>query len=454
MSIVVNTNISSINAQRSLNTVGRSLDKALERLASGLRINRAADDAAGLAIADGIQAQVRGLGQAIRNASDGLSVAGTAEGALTTQVGILQRIRELAVQAANDINSAENRNAIQQEIDAQIEELTRLGNTTEFNGLQLLNGTFSNKKLQVGAYASQTISMSIGDFRAYNMGKIATSTGAAVVATVKIATGSLQINGIDVQAAQSDGTSTYEADGSAIAKAAAINAAAGQTGVTATANAATTTSTSALSGTGQITATAKLVINNVTVVEGASDQFTAAAGDSTGVLRNHINAFSNETGVVASLSGSGATAKLVLTAADGRNINMAVTAGTGDLARLGWATSTVNAGGTISLTSNEQFLVQSTSTDMIGFADGTAVAPDPNKAISMVDVTDQTNASEAIQIVDSALKDIADAQASLGAIVNRLENTISNLEVSIENLSASESRIRDADFAKETASLT
>jgi len=444
MSIVVNTNTSSINAQRSLNVVNRSLDKALERLASGLRINHAGDDAAGLAIADGLQAQTRGLTQAVRNASDGLSVVGTAEGALTTQTTVLQRIRELAVQAANDINSTTNRAEIQSEITAQVAELTRLGNTTEFNGQALLNGTFSNKLLQVGAYSGQTISVTIGDFRAAAMGNIAQTTGVAVTTTLNAsgATITTAKGGMTLGTSQADGISTADAAGSAIAKATAVNAAYSTTGVSASV-VATSTSGAAITG-GTVGAAATMAINGISV---AIANVVVVGADTTGSLRGAINAKSNETGVVATLN---ATNNIVLTAADGRNIQLVTTGTTAPITGFA-ATNTVYGGG-LKLSSDMAFTIAG-ATGVLGIAAGT-YALDPNLAVNKIDVTTQTGADTAISIIDAALKKVADAEGTLGALTNRLENTISNLQVSIENLSASESRIRDADFAAETAALT
>jgi len=457
MSIVVNTNVSSINAQRQLNKVGKSLDTAMERLASGLRINHAGDDAAGLAISNGLDSQVRGLTQAVRNANDGLSVAGVAEGALNTQVEILQRIRELSVQAANDINSGDNRSAIQDEIDAQVSELTRLGNTTTFNGINLMDGSFSNKQLQVGAYASQAISMTLGDFRSSGMGAMATTSGqVAVVGANQLGAvsntapsggaGALLINNTVIGASQADGVSFANSTSSAIAKAAAINASASTTGVTATANAAKYSSVTNMAVGGPFTtATADSFKINGTEVLGVSG-IVVQVGDSTGTLVARINQFSNTTGVVASVSAN----KMVLTAADGRNITTTVSAGAGATIT-GAAAGTYT--GTVSVSSNSDITLAGTQLTDIGFlATQTSAVATGN--LTTVDVTTQTGANNAITSIDSALKKVNTMLAGLGAITNRLNNTINNIQVTVENLSASESRIKDADFATETANMT
>ncbi|HOE97031.1 MAG TPA: flagellin, partial [Candidatus Sumerlaeota bacterium] len=180
MALPVNTNVSSINAQRNLQRSTLALGKSLERLSSGLRINRAGDDAAGLAISEGLRSQIRGLTQAVRNANDGLSLIGTAESAIGTYTDILQRVRELAIQSANDTNSHNNRQALNEESQQLLEELQRIATTVEFNGSRLLDGTFQAKQLQVGAQANQTISIDTGNLLTHNLGKVARATGSAV----------------------------------------------------------------------------------------------------------------------------------------------------------------------------------------------------------------------------------------------------------------------------------
>ena len=180
MALTVNSNIASINAQRNLGKSTLSLNKSLERLSSGLRINRSGDDAAGLAISEGLRSQIRGLNQAVRNANDGLSLIGTAESAMNTYTDILQRIRELAIQSANDTNSPQNRQAMNAETIQQLEELQRIATTVEFNGTSLLDGTFTSKQLQVGAQANQTISINMGDLRTSEIGQVAKVQTSAV----------------------------------------------------------------------------------------------------------------------------------------------------------------------------------------------------------------------------------------------------------------------------------
>ena len=178
MPLIINTNIASLNAQRNLGLSNSNLAKSLERLSSGLRVNRAADDAAGLAIADKLNFQVRGLNQATRNAGDAASLVQTAEGALSVATNVLGRLRELAVQSASDTNSASDRLTLKNEADGLISELNRLANTTQFNGSNLIDGSFSSGKIQVGANAFQTISFSLADIRTAQIGKFASFSGA------------------------------------------------------------------------------------------------------------------------------------------------------------------------------------------------------------------------------------------------------------------------------------
>jgi flagellin len=170
MAITINTNVASLNAQRNLNTSQSSLNTSMQRLSSGLRINSAKDDAAGLGISDRMTSQIRGLNQAVRNANDGISLAQTAEGALQESTNILQRMRELAVQSANDTNSEEDRTSLNEEMSQLIDELDRIADTTTFNGRGLLNGSVAGALFQVGADAGQQISMSIASADATALG--------------------------------------------------------------------------------------------------------------------------------------------------------------------------------------------------------------------------------------------------------------------------------------------
>ena len=451
MPLIVNSNIPSLNAQRNLSKAVSGMAKSLERLSSGMRINRAGDDAAGLAISETLRAQVRGLDQAARNANDGISLIGTAEGALNETVNILQRMRELSVQAASDTNSSENRATLQSEVEQLVSEMTRIGNSVQFNGKNLLDGTFTDQSLQIGAFANQTMSFSLTDMRATALGATADVTGGE--ATDELAAGDLIINGVDVGTTTSsmDSVSTQDAASSAISIAYAINDAAGSTGVTATVGEATWTG----SATGTITAvnlggsgsTDTLQINGEYIVA------TVVAGDDGDALVDAINAESATTGVTATVNGD---ADLVLTAADGRNIAITTTGSAATALKIAASGNLAEATdikrGTVDLQADETIGISGDNVAYAGLSAGSTTV-DSSTAVYSLDVTTASGAASAITHIDYALGQVNDARAEMGALTNRLESTISNLRTTAENLSASESRIRDADFAAETASM-
>ena len=359
MAAIINTNVISLNAQRNLNSSQNALATTLQRLSSGLRINSASDDAAGLAISERMTSQIRGLNQAVRNANDGISMSQTAEGALGEIGNNLQRIRELAVQSRNASNSASDRTALNNEVQQLKAEIDRVASTTTFNGIKLIDGTFTHQAFQVGANVGETISItglvnaqttSLGTTTTY----ASTVTGVAATAftagTDDIAAGDIKINGVDIGAITAAGGAP--AQGAAVA--AAINLATGATGVTASADAA-----------GLVT----------------------------------LNSVSSE-GIEIAFSGAANTARTGLTAA--------TTA----------ATTTVTQ----------------------GFAS------------LAIDTT--ANTDVAIASMDSALSALNAARADLGAYQNRFSSAVANLQTTAENLSASRSRIMDADFAAETAALS
>lgn len=445
MAQVVNTNVASLNAQRNLNSSQKTMQTAIQRLSSSLRINSAKDDAAGLAISERMTAQVRGMNQAIRNANDGISLTQTAEGAMSETTNILQRMRELSLQSANSTNNAGDRGAIQQEISQLQNEMNRIANNTEFNGQRILDGSFSSASFQVGANANQTINFAIANVKASAIGGIASQTGsnvsAAAATDITIAVGGGPATSIATSAnftgnAQQDATSAY-------AKAAAINDA-GITGVSVTASTTGTQTVGPIGGTAADTYS--LSVNGVAIFTN-EDVATALTNSQ---LRDAINNASGQTGVIASLNGG----DLTLTANDGRNI--AVTeSGTGFTAGTDGLTVT---GGDFAATLRGTLSISSTDTLAIGGTVATvglsaSIAKD-SLGIDTLDVSTAAGAQSAILRIDSALSSLASYRAGLGALQNRFESTISNLSNVSENLSAARSRIQDADFAAETANLT
>ncbi len=316
MAQIINTNIASLNAQRNLNASQSQLSTSLERLSSGLRINSAKDDAAGLAISSRFTTQINGLNQAIRNANDGISLAQTAEGALDASGDSLQRIRQLALQSANSTNSASDRAALNAEVQALLTEIDRVGQTTQFNGTSILDGTFSSAQFQVGANANQTINVSVAGATTDILGAFQV-TSSAVTSSAFDGAG-FTINGVEVGVSAATSAAGVTA-ASAAAKATAINSVSNQTGVTAT---ATNTVTGIASIPGSSLANGALTINGISVgaIAKATDGSAVTQGRNA---RDAINAVSTQSGVTATADAS--TGVLTLTASDGRDITLAGT---------------------------------------------------------------------------------------------------------------------------------
>ena len=449
MSSFINTNINSLNAQRNLSMNQASLSTSMERLSSGLRINSAKDDAAGLAISQRMTAQINGLNQASRNANDAISLSQTAEGALGSISDNLQRMRQLAVQAANGTNSASDRQAIQAEVSQLQQEINRVAGTTQFNGTNLLDGTLTNTGFQVGANADQTISLSIASAKGTDIGNY-TSTSVAALSTAQTAAANggtgdtFQISG-NGQVGASITTTSGE---SASSIAASINGETSSTGVTAT---ALTTATITAIGNGNVAFT--LQGANASAV---NINATVSNGDYSSVAQA-INAQSAQTNITAALNSSGG---LVLTDASGEDIKIttadstgmqaaSIAGSSGSAVALTGGTATV--GGAITLSSSSGYSVNDTAGATI-FANGANGGSLTSVASITVDTV--SGATAALNTIDAALNNINSQRANLGAIQNRFTSTISNLATSTDNLTASRSGIQDADFAQETANLS
>ena len=465
MPLSINTNISSLTAQRASGKVQDQLSTAMSRLSSGLRINSAKDDAAGLAISERFTSQIRGLNQAARNANDGISLAQTAEGALASVGDNLQRIRELAVQSANATNSASDRVALQAEATQLISEVQRVSSQTEFNGVKLLDGSFNAQAFQVGANAGQTVSInSVVDSRTTALGSNTlvadgTVTGNVLVSATAVSTGNTVGAETDLALTTSGGTTSaiaYAANAGADQIATAINNAASGIGVSATASNSTT-----LAG-----LTAGTVTFNLVGGTGAASTaaISAAVVDPNDLsnLATSINSASNTTGITASFTG-GNKNSLTLTTADGRNISIGTfansTAGN-QTASFGGSTLTEGAAGTANAVATGTVSLSSSKGAILTAGAGADVfaAAGANTStlttLATVDISTFAGATSALNVLDSALAQVNNGRADLGAIQNRFASTISNLHTSSENLSASRSRIQDADFAMETANLS
>ncbi|SHG45022.1 flagellin [Massilia sp. CF038] len=476
MAASINTNIASLNSQRNLNQSQGALSTSLQRLSSGLRINSAKDDAAGLAISERFTSQIRGLNQASRNANDGISLAQTAEGGLQTSGDLLQRVRELAVQAANGTNSASDRASLQNEVAQLKQELSRVANTTQFNGQNVLDGTLAAAQFQVGANANQTITISIASAKGSDIGSNnlqsqaaladTTSSGVATGAGTGFAVNRVVAQVITVAGNGTSATATIGNGDSALKVATAINATSSTTGVTA--QGATEATLSGLAAAGTITFELK-GSNGTPVAIGA----TVSSVTDLSAITTAINAQSANTGIFAIGSGAsitlrneqgediqianfnntaGATGTIDLTGRDAFS-SLSTTPAVGAAATLvpaGNDSSTV--GGQVKFGSSSGYTV---STSVAGslFA---ATTPNASQlsAVSTIDVSTTEGANNALAVVDAALTTINNSRASLGALQNRFAATINNLNTTSENLSAARSRIQDTDFATETANLT
>jgi flagellin len=457
MAISINSNITSLNAQRNLNNTTNTLSNSMKRLSSGLRINSAKDDAAGLSIANRMSSQVRGLNQAARNANDGISMAQVAEGAMQEVSNNLQRIRELSVQAASDSNSASDRTALNDEVTQLVAEINRVATTTSFNGTNLLDGTFGESKIQVGANNGETIDVSMVNVKTDSLGVGSNSSYSAKVTGVAVsgglAAGDLTINGYQIGATTADGVSHAAASGSAIAIANAINARAGDTGVTAAVEIA---EVAGVAASGFNTA----VIDEGVLINGVNIGALSAAGDAASRANDMaaaINAVSDQTGVTATFDTT--SGKVELTSIDGRNITIetgtGMTSAVTGLGAAASATATTRSSVNLSSASSDGITIGGDAQGNAGLTDGhTGATATAGAGVSSLDLTTQAGASSAIDIVDAALANIDSARADLGAIQNRFESTISNLQNVSENVSAAKSRIMDADFAAETAAMT
>ena len=497
MASVLNTNMPSINTQRKLSKAQSALDKSLERLSSGLRINTARDDAAGLAISERMTAQVRGLTVATRNANDGVSMAQTAEGALAEMGDILQRIRELAVQSANATNSAGDRKSLNDEVNQLVAELNRFANTTEFNGMKLLNGDDPVSAFHVGANSNQTIVATTTDFRtskygSYQIGNatVTSSTAGAgkgvsisnaVAGTNAVANSSIQVTGAAVSVGgtmtlngpNASGSVSLSVSDSAADIASKINSQ-DLTGIKATAR--TETMIGFTTGDYTIEISTTNATSNSANTETATISFsvfgTPNIGSSAEALTDAVNAFneqSSKTGITAKLND--AKTGIILENDEGKNINITLknpantiymgNQSSGVSAAIGASgTATFTAAGQVTLDSARSYSVTLAASMNIqagvlsGGSMGAGTYGSTLQRVDSLDITTIKGANDAIHICDSAIDAVNAQRAKYGALQNRFEHTISNLQTSHENVSAARSRIQDADYAAETAALS
>jgi len=454
MSFRINTNVAALTAHMYTLNNNKGLDTSLTRLSSGLRINKAADDASGLAIANQLGAQANGLGQAIRNANDGINLVQTADGALGEYTKIINTVRTKSIQAASDGQNANSRKTIQQDITKLLQEAQNIAKTTSFNGQNLLDGNFANKNFQVGAYANQTVGITIGNAQTTVIGQFAEAVGSTVVPTATtIGTNDLKINGTELKTALTTASSASNIGS-------AINEISSSTGVTAAAN------TQVVGGLdvagGSITA-GTVFINGKDL-----GSVTFSNNDSTGTLVTAINNLQSQTGVTASISNN----KLVLTDASGGDIKLSTTAAGGTVtasaAGMFGAGSTVslNGGtaaaltevskGAITLDSDNAIaatIIGSTTLADFGLASLASGSFSLSNALSDINVSTYKGAQKAIKITDAALRQIDAVRSNIGSTQNQLQSTVRNISVTQVNVTSAKSSIMDVDFGAESANF-
>ena len=455
MAIYLNTNIVSMMAQQNLSNAQTQMATAIQQLSSGLSINSAKDNAAGYAIATVMGSQLGGYAQATRNANDAISLAQTASGAMQSIINNLQTMRSLAVQSANSTYSNANRASMNAEVQQLSSEIQRVAMSTKFNGVNLLDGTFTAQSFQIGANntANSVIQLSgISSMQTSQLGSAGSSYQATVTGTATTAAltaGALTLNGIQVGASVAGAAPGQTAD-SAYSIANAINAVSSSSGVTATANATTVTGTTATAFAG--VAAGKFSINGVSVGAVAAGANAAGEGANTAAA---INLISAQTGVTATANAT--TGAVTLTAADGRDIALTQNGTYATLAAdTGLAVGPTNGTVTLNSTGSAGIVLSGGTPADAGFTAGTTAATTTSSvnSIAAMNVSTQANAQQAITTIDGAINTVLQVQGLLGAVQNRLTSVVSNLATSTQNLTAAQSQIQSTDFAAVTATLT
>ena len=532
MSLSVNTNITSLGVQKNLNKASDALSTSMSRLSSGLKINSAKDDAAGLQIANRLTSQINGLNVAVKNANDGISIAQTAEGAMQESTNILQRMRELALQSAHGSNSDDDRTSLNQEFTALSGELNRISNTTTFGGKNLLDGSFQNTSFQVGSSANETISFGMGNLSASGLkgsyssaavtgnamqGMAASVTGSTTTlgetvvvgvagsGVVPTGTEKLNINGVDITLAATDITNADVAT--------AINTqltAAGVTDVTVTeatdiltiTNTAgsvsisgadagkfglsTGTTSTKTDGTSIPPTAGSISVNGTAVTwDGAADtvddiltQLKAVAGVGDAQITDgrlsitskngtEIKLADNTAGSLASLglnSGTSSVKMLADTSLKIGTTEIKITKGS-DLDAVISAINSASAGATaektadgkIALSGKSDIVISAGNTGALsdlGLVAGTSNASETQTTVGDLDILSAGNSQKSVQALDAAIQQIDSQRAALGAVQNRFDSTVANLQSIAQNSTAARGRVQDADFASETAELT
>ena len=454
----INTNIGAINAQANMTRINDDMNESMLRLSSGLRINAAKDDAAGMAIAEKMTSQIKGLNQAVRNATDGKNLVDTTEGAHIEVSNMLQRLRELAVQSANDTNTASNRNNLAAEGRQLIAEINSVAQNTTFNGMKVLDGSFSGMQLQIGADKGQTLEVNVDSAAATDIGmntvrstvSITAGTDSAVAAGTTIT-----LTGF----AGSD-TITTTLGQSARSLADEVNKLSASTGI-------------------EASAITKAELSGFTTGESVSFSIGTAAGETIDIgtvsitdnndvrgLRDAINAVSGQTGITATMAEND-NSTIILTNASGEDIVIedATSASGFDVNALRSDGTTTTTALTVDSTNNDATVtgeVEMSSTKAFTVASSVAAATEhfanaangsELESVASIDLTTADGAADSIKVIDYALQKISQSRSDLGAVSNRLDSTISNLTNITVNVEAARSGVMDADFAKESSEM-
>jgi flagellin len=419
MSLVLNTNLSSLVAQNSLTSSGGKLASALQQLSSGMRINTAADDAAGYAISQSMTSQINGINQASRNANDGVSLAQTASGALQEVVNDLQTMRNLAVQSLNATNSSTDRADLNAQFQQLSADINSVATQTQFNGVNLLDGSFQGASFQVGANAGQTITVaSIGSAKTTSIGTYYTGTLSTQGATVKTAAGTTLTAGTATAGTYSSANLAGATDLGTAVNGASVSLSVSVDG--------TAYTTSAISLTG------------------------VAATDLKSMAAAINQAISPVGGIVATVNAGGT----------GISFSGTADAGAGHLINTSVASATDAAGNAVTLTAPQKTAALTDlgvdNTDTVGTYTnaGTVSTSSTAQTISGLDVKSVDNSNLVLVSIDNALQQLATSSAQLGAYQNRFQAAITGLTTNSTNLTSARSQIQDTDYAQATSQLS
>ncbi|HIF9077873.1 TPA: flagellin [Photobacterium damselae] len=490
MAITINTNVTAMTAQRNLNSASSSVADSMQKLSSGLRINSAKDDAAGLQISNRLTNQTNGLNVAMRNANDGVSMAQTAEGAMQESTKIMERMRELALQSANGSNSDKDRGAMQKEMGQLQSEMNRIADTTSFGGQNLLDGSFGEKSFQIGANSNETQSLKLMDVSSHALGQTYKSFGADTGTPTLKASAAAGTPNSDGSVSLSVGGKSHDIalgyDMSADALAEKINNIEGLSGVTVTQGADKTPAQDAKMNISELamgagtTGTLSLNGKDIDLGQFAGTDVSTDKDALNNKVIAEINKHSDETGITATLkTATGATGSIDLVAADGKAINASATikGGSTDKAaiKLGDNTKIESAGGATPSAKSDSEVAKSIAAVKGDFSIDFATAKldasiegavsvgtttisqksgTTTESVASLDLSTQAGAQNAIDVLDAAMGQVDSKRAEIGAFQNRMNHTMSNLANINENVNASNSRIKDVDFAKETVNMT